>query len=376
MGISRASVAAQIMRHLCTCPKHGYSQPGRFGTSGYCNVSTDAGTIQVKKGDRDCSSAVCEAWELALKGTAYEGRVTRYHYTGDMESVLVGSGLFDRKPMSFNAQPGDIYLDVSGHTAMCIQNDGNADLLGEFSISETGGIDGEPGDQTGRESGIHGYYSGSWDFILHYNGKADSGSASGWSSGGSGNAPSGDVTKIAQDVINGLYGNGDARRAALGSRYAEVQAEVNRLLSGGSASGGGTPSSSAGSLPIPRYRVAIMRDGRKKWLGWCVGLECEGCDDDFAGIEGEAVVDIEIDKASLGDGGWYKKHMSGGVLVALTVYYKTPAPGKTGYYAAKYRVHWMGSSPRWGKWEYDDDDGYAGNMKDAIDMVQIMIERV
>ena len=293
-----------------------------------------------------------------------------------MESVFVGSGLFERKPMSFNAQPGDIYLDASSHTAMCIQNDGSADLLGEFSISETGGIDGEPGDQTGRESSIHGYVSGSWDFILHYNGKADGGSASGGSSPGSGNAPSGDVAKVAQDVINGLYGNGDARKAALGSRYAEVQAEVNRLLSGGSATGSGSPSRSSGNLPVPRYRVAIKRDDKKKWLGWCVGLECEGCTDDFAGIEGEPVVDIEIDSASLGDGGWYKKHMSGGVLVALTVYYKTPAPEKTGYYAAKYRVHWGGSSPRWGKWEYDDDDDYAGNMKDAIDMVQITIERV
>lgn len=35
-------------------------------------------------------------------------------------------------------------------------------------------------------------------------------------------------------------GNGDARHAALGSRYAEVQAEVNRLLGGGSDLGGGS----------------------------------------------------------------------------------------------------------------------------------------
>ncbi len=35
-------------------------------------------------------------------------------------------------------------------------------------------------------------------------------------------------------------GNGDARHAALGSRYAEVQSEVNRLLGGGSDLGGGS----------------------------------------------------------------------------------------------------------------------------------------
>ena len=36
-------------------------------------------------------------------------------------------------------------------------------------------------------------------------------------------------------VIAGEFGNGEARRAALGSRYDEVQAEVNRILAGGSS---------------------------------------------------------------------------------------------------------------------------------------------
>ena len=230
MAISRANVAAQIMEHLCTCSLHGYSQPGRHGTSGHCSVKTDAGTVKVTKGDRDCSSAVCEAWELALAGSPYDGLITRYNWTGGMREMFVGSGLFSWKPMSFDAQRGDIYLDEENHTAMCIRNDGTADLLGEFSISETGGIDGEPGDQTGRESWIHDYYSGSWDGILHYNGKADTGGAPGGSGSG---APSGDVSELAERVIAGEFGNGDARRAALGSRYDEVQAEVNRILLGG-----------------------------------------------------------------------------------------------------------------------------------------------
>lgn len=232
--ISRANVAAQIMEHLCSCPLHGYSQPGRHGTSGHCDVGTDAGTIRVTKGDRDCSSAVCEAWELALAGSAYDGLITRYNWTGGMHEMFVGSGLFSWEPMSFNASRGDIYLDEENHTAMCIRNDGTADLLGEFSISETGGIDGEPGDQTGRESWVHDYYSGSWDGILHYNGMADVGGAPDGSGSG---APSGDVSELAERVIAGEFGNGDARRAALGSRYDEVQAEVNRILSGGTSGG-------------------------------------------------------------------------------------------------------------------------------------------
>lgn len=49
-------------------------------------------------------------------------------------------------------------------------------------------------------------------------------------------APSGTVAELARRVIAGEFGNGDARRAALGSRYSEVQAEVNRILAGGSSS--------------------------------------------------------------------------------------------------------------------------------------------
>ena len=231
VSISRTNVAAQIMEHLCSCPEHGYSQPGRHGTSGHCSVNTDAGTIKVTKGDRDCSSAVCEAWELALAGSPYGGLITRYNWTGGMREMFVGSGLFSWEPMSFNASRGDIYLDEENHTAMCIRNDGTADLLGEFSISETGGIDDEPGDQTGRESRIQDYYRGSWDGVLHYNGRADGGAAPGGSNSG---APSGGVSELAERVIAGEFGNGDTRRAALGSRYDEVQAEVNRILGGGS----------------------------------------------------------------------------------------------------------------------------------------------
>lgn len=215
VSISRAKVAAQIMEHLCTCPEHGYSQPERHSTSGYCSVKTDAGTVKVTKRDRDCSSAVCEAWELALAGTAYDGLITRYNWTGGMREMFVVSDLFSCKPMSFNASRGDIYLDEEHHTAMCIRNDGTVDLLGEFSINEIGGIGGELGDQTGRESWIHDDYSGSWDGILNYNGKDSTGGAS--TPSGSG-APSGDVSEIAAIVISGEFGNGDVRKQALSSR--------------------------------------------------------------------------------------------------------------------------------------------------------------
>lgn len=40
-----------------------------------------------------------------------------------------------------------------------------------------------------------------------------------------------DVDDLARRVIAGEFGNGTARKAALGDRYAEVQARVNEILS-------------------------------------------------------------------------------------------------------------------------------------------------
>ena len=65
------------------------------------------------------------------------------------------------------------------------------------------------------------------------------GNASGGNSYSGGSSVEGDTADLARRVINGEFGNGDARKAALGDRYAEVQAEVNRILSGGGESGSG-----------------------------------------------------------------------------------------------------------------------------------------
>ena len=62
-------------------------------------------------------------------------------------------------------------------------------------------------------------------------------------SGGSSQSP--DIDQMARDVIAGKYGNGDARKKALGSNYDAVQRRVNELLgvSGGSSSTSSTSSS-------------------------------------------------------------------------------------------------------------------------------------
>lgn len=281
--VSRANIAAQIMEHLCTCPEHGYSQPGRYGTSGYCNVQTDIGTIKVKKGDRDCSSAVCEAWELALEGTPYEGKITRYHTTYDMRSVFVGSGLFTWKPMSYNALRGDIYLDEDAHTAMCTQNDSKADLLAEFSIAETGGIDGEPGDQTGKESSIHGYYE-AWDGILAYNGKADT----------------------TEKTTSGSTGATQAKAKAPAFRVSTDEAGITWLKKGVN----GTRNKAIRWIAIKgvgRYRVCTRENG---WLPWVTKFNVKDLENGCAG-DGSEIIGIQVESndyryaVRVKGGAWY-----------------------------------------------------------------------
>jgi hypothetical protein len=177
------------------------------------------------------------------------------------------------------------------------------------------------GDQSGWEASVHGYYDyepGAWDGILHFVG-GDAGSSS-----------------------------------------------------GGSGSGGGVPA----ELPMPRFRVAIKKGGKKRWLPWMRGIVDEGgSSDTYAGVEGCGIVDIEFEGGSLGPDGWFTKNMRGDKLIGLTVFYDTPNPETTVYFQAMYRIHWMGKNPAWGKYEYDDDNGGAGNDKDQMDMVELATVR-
>lgn len=86
-------------------------------------------------------------------------------------------------------------------------------------------------DVTGKHCPAPYVNSGKWAALKA---RITGGSSSSAPSGGS--APSGSVTDLAKRVIAGEFGNGDARKAALGSRYDEVQAEVNRILNGGGSS--------------------------------------------------------------------------------------------------------------------------------------------
>jgi hypothetical protein len=88
--------------------------------------------------------------------------------------------------------------------------------------------------------------------------------------GGGTPAPSGDVADLAARVIAGEFGNGDARRAALGGRYQEVQAEVNRMLGAESATSAPAPSPAVDVDDLARRTISGEfgnGDARRKALG-------------------------------------------------------------------------------------------------------------
>ena len=67
------------------------------------------------------------------------------------------------------------------------------------------------------------------------------------------------VDELAKEVIAGKYGNGDTRKNALGSRYSEVQAKVNEMLAGNSKPS--TPT------PAPKPQVDILELVKKTIRG-------------------------------------------------------------------------------------------------------------
>lgn len=76
------------------------------------------------------------------------------------------------------------------------------------------------------------------------------------------------VDELAKEVIAGKYGNGEARKKALGSRYSEVQARVNKILN----SSNSTTNNTSNDELLTLVRKTIRGDfgngeARKKALG-------------------------------------------------------------------------------------------------------------
>lgn len=117
--------------------RHGYSQSHRNGP------------------DYDCSSMIGTA--LSKAGFA----VSKDSTTRNLESQLIKCGF---KKCQAPWKRGDIHLAAGHHVTMST----DASNIVHASQSENGGIDGETGDQTGREICVRSYYCLPYSNLVHY----------------------------------------------------------------------------------------------------------------------------------------------------------------------------------------------------------------
>lgn len=198
--MSKIETYVQNAINIANDNTHGYSQVNRWGK------------------DYDCSSLVIIVVESAGIPVKSKGGAT---YTGNMLSAFKKCGFTD-VTSSVNLATGaglvrgDILLNRTHHTEIYI---GNGKNVGAH-MSETGGVTGRPGDQTGKEICTNAYYNYPWTNVLRYTAEATT-------------AVKKDVDTIAREVIAGKWGNGAARVQKLrraGYNPTEVQKRVNELL--------------------------------------------------------------------------------------------------------------------------------------------------
>ena len=116
--------------------------------------------------DYDCSSLVINAFETAGLPIKENGGT----YTGNMKSAFVKCGFEAIKyQKGMRLIRGDVLLNEKHHTCLYI-GDGH---IVQASCSETGGITGKSGDQTGKEIAVGNRYefSKGWDYVLRYHEK-------------------------------------------------------------------------------------------------------------------------------------------------------------------------------------------------------------
>ena len=142
--MSRIDEFCKRMYFWCVSVNMGYSQSDRW------NFNEVAGNC-------DCSSLVIHCLREAGFDT---GNAT---YTGNLSDNLTDRG-WRRVANDGTPRHGDILLNDVNHVAVFL-GDG---LLAEAAISETGGVSGSVGDQTGNETHVVKYYDYPWDCYLRF----------------------------------------------------------------------------------------------------------------------------------------------------------------------------------------------------------------
>ena len=302
-------IAALIHKDMCDDDRNGYSWSPRFGEdgAGMKTIEIDGKKYTYDLGSYDCSSSTKKAWELAL------GRSLNCSTTYDFKSGFLETGLFEWMPMSFEACPGDLYLDEDQHVAMCQSQ--VPDMLSEFCINEKGGVyGGQPGDQTGWEAYVHEFYdNGNWDGILHYKGgKSVSGSAP------QARPQAVKVPKKGEPVKFRVSTDPKGDKWLVEGRYGVRGAGICWIAMDG----------------VKRYRVFTQENG---WLDYVTGYDIADLEDGCAG-DGSPITAIEIDDNS--------------------VMYAARAMSKADYYP------WMVGKA---STDVGDSDHFAGDLANQID---------
>ena len=194
------------------------------------------------------NSAIDEADYFLKETTGYhkEAILILDWESGDLGNVTWAKQWLDRVYQKTGVKPV-IYMSASVMSSYDWSSVANADY--GLWIANYGSNNGQP-----QESVFNRYPLKYWTFyalwqytskgrLNGYNGNLDlnyfSGNSSAWDKYAGGKPSTSTSTskpteksidELAQEVIAGKYGNGDARKKALGTRYDEVQARVNKIL--------------------------------------------------------------------------------------------------------------------------------------------------
>lgn len=167
--MSVASVTARIARQVSENSNVGYSQPRRRTWFAAADWAGHVPSAQ----DADCSSLACGAIDYGLHDTynvpwGHQALLEiNDFWTGNMRAGMEARGFRECTWPDENLCPdggfqaGDIILSAgneggTGHVVIALE-DAADPLISESWISETGDIDGEPGDQTGEETRLKRY---------------------------------------------------------------------------------------------------------------------------------------------------------------------------------------------------------------------------
>ena len=167
--MSVGSVTARIARQVSENENVGYSQ---YRRRSWFAAADWAGHVPGAQ-DADCSSLACGAIDYGLHDTygvpwGHQALLEiNDFWTGNMRAGMEARGFRERTWPDENLCPdggfqaGDIILSAgneggTGHVVIALE-DAADPLISESWISETGDIDGQPGDQTGEETRLKRY---------------------------------------------------------------------------------------------------------------------------------------------------------------------------------------------------------------------------